>query len=840
MPDSVFQNSFAGLFHTLCNKSDHHSFYTRFMKKITFLLLLILCVNRLNAFTISGNITDEKNEPVPFANVYLKGTTRGTTSNIKGAYSIDLASGKYELVFKLIGYKLHIEELTVTDVPQVINVKLVPESFLLKEAVVKADGEDPAYAVIRQAQKKRKFYLEQVDAYSCDVYIKGVQRILKAPKKIMGIEIDPDQEIDTTTGIVYLSESVSKFNFKQKDKIREEMISSKVSGDNQAFSYNQASEMLFDFYQNIIEVEGLSERGFISPISNTALLNYRYKLLGTFFEDGQMINKIQVIPKRKNDPVFSGIINIMENSWRIHSLQLLLTKDAQIDFVDTLRINQTFLPIEKDVWLPFSTKFVFDFGILGIKGDGMYVGVNSNYIIDPDFPKHFFTNEILKVNDDANKKDSSYWEVSRPVPLTVEEANDYHRRDSMSRIKNSKTYTDSTDKKKNKLKFKDLFLGYNHVNTFKKQFWSISGPLLGTQFNTVQGFNISTRFNFTKAFENRRRYNIGFNVGYGFSNEDVYGGIFGSYTYKPQKFATITFGAGKEYQQYNNNGPIMPLINSFYSLLNEQNFMKLYLEHYARLAHTSELFNGFYFSPSVKYAERSALVNTTGFRWIKSNYNYTSNDPQNPDSTGMAFETHQALTMDVKIRYVFKQKYYTSPNVKTVTGSKFPELHINYKKGIYALGSRINFDLLIAGLEGDLNLKRFGNSSYSISAGSFLNTRKMYFMDWYHFNGNQTLFSGFEANSFQLLDYYSASTKMHFAEGHFEHNFGGFFLSKVPLIKKLKLQEIGKASILTTDGKNTYAELSVGVQRLGFRAAFAAGFSNQKQVSTGIRVGIEF
>jgi hypothetical protein len=809
-------------------------------KNYIFCLLSVLCFSNLRAFTISGKVTDEKNEPVPFANIYIKGTTRGTTSNLQGAYAIDLLPGKYELVYKIIGYKQHIEQINVSDANLLINVQLMQESFILKEAVVKADGEDPAYAVIRQAQKKRKYYLEQVESYSCDVYIKGEQRILKAPKKILGQEIDPDGEIDTTTGIVYLSESVSKFNFKQKDKIREEMISSKVSGDNKAFSYNQASEMLFNFYENLLEIEGLSERGFISPISNNAMLSYRYKLLGTFFEDGQMINKIQVIPKRKSDPVFSGIINIMENSWRIHSVQLLLTKDAQIDFVDTLRINQTFVPVEKDIWLPFSTKFNFDFGFLGIKGDGMYVGVNSNYIISPDFPKNFFTNEILKVNDDANKKDSSYWETSRPIPLTIEEANDYRKRDSLWKIKHSKPYTDSTDRKNNKLKFKDLFLGYNHINTYKKQRWSISGPLLGTQFNTVQGFNVSTTFNFSKGFENYRRYNFGCNLGYGFSNEDFYGNIFGTYSYKPQKFASISASGGKSYSQFNSNAPILPLINSLYSLLNEQNFMKLYLKYYGRISHSSELFNGFYFSPAVEYAERHSLVNTTGFRWIKSDNVYTSNNPQYKDSSGYSFAVNQSLTLDLNIKYVFKQRYYTSPNLKTVTGSKFPALLIHYKKGLNALGSKVDYDMLTLGIEGDLNLKVLGNSSYSILAGTFLNNRKMYFMDWYHFNGNQTLFSGFGLKDFQLLEYYSASTRSNFIEGHFEHNFGGLILTKIPLIKKLKLQEMAKASILTTDGKNIYAEVSVGLKRLGFRADFVTGFANDKKISSGVRVGLEF
>lgn len=809
------------------------------MKKLLFVLFFI-AGNCLFAVNIHGIITDEKKEPVPFANVYLKGTTRGTTSNLQGAYTLDLAPGKYEIVFKLIGYKLHVEEVTVSDVSQVINVQLAPESFELKETVIKADGEDPAYAVIRQAQKKRKFYLDQVNAYSCDVYIKGEQRVLKTPKKIMGVEVDPQNDIDSTTGIVYLSESVSKFNFKQPAKIREEMISSKVSGDNKAFSYNQASDMLFNFYENILEVPSLSERGFISPIANTAMLNYKYKLLGTFFEDGQMINKIQVIPKRKNDPVFSGIINIMENSWRIHSIALVLTKDAQIDFVDTLKINIMYIPVEKEIWLPFTTKFVFNFGILGIEGDGMYVGVNSNYIIDPDFPKNFFSNEVMKVNDDANKKDSSYWETNRPVPLTTEEANDYRKRDSLAKIRNTKPYMDSTDRKANKFKLMNLASGYNHINTFKKQSWGFSAPLTGIEFNTVQGFNASMKFHFNKNYENNKAYYLGCNLGYAFSGEDVFGGINGTYYYKPKKFASISASGGREYTQFNNSNPILPIINSLYSLLNEQNFMKLYLKNYGRIGHSSELVNGLYFTPSLEYAQRIPLINTTGLTWVKSNYNYTSNDPQHPDSTGYSFHSNNSLSVDIRFRYVFKQKYYTSPNRKMVMDSKYPAVLVNYKKGIHAAGSDVDYDLLTLGLSGDLNLKRFGNSSYSFTAGSFLNNRKMYFMDWYHFNGNQTLFSTFASNSFELLDYYSASTNKQFLEGHFEHNFEGLFLNKIPLLKLLMLREIVRVNALTSDGKNTYAEFSVGVQRLGFQACFATGYSNQKKVSSGIRVGIAF
>jgi len=805
----------------------------------TFLLTLFL-IKQASASTVSGKVTDETGKPAPFASVYIKGTTRGTTSNMDGMYSMELAAGTYELGFRLIGYKVHIEKVTLSNQNIFVDVKLVPESFQLRETVINASAEDPAYEVIRQAQKKRKFYLEQIDAYSCDVYIKGVQRILEKPKKIMGVEIDPDNEIDSTTGIIYLSESVSKFNFKQKDKVREEMISSKVSGNNKAFSYNQASDMLFNFYENLLEIDGLSERGFISPISGNAMLSYKYVLLGTFTEDGATINKIRVIPKRKNDPVFSGIINIMDESWRIHSLQLVLTKDAQIDFVDTLRINQVFLPVQKDAWLPFNTKFVFDFGFLGIKGDGMYVGVNSNYIIDPDFPKHFFTNELMKVNEDANKKDSSYWKDSRPIPLTLEEENDYRKRDSLSKIKNSKEYTDSTDRKGNKFKFKSLFLGYSHSNTFKKRSWSVSGPALGIQFNTVQGVNLSTTVDYSQRYENRTNWSLGGSLGYGFANVDFYGTVRGNYYYKPQKFASFGFSAGRDYAQFNRSRPILPLINSLYSLLNEQNFMKLYLNNYVNVYHSSELFNGFYFTANAQYSQRSALINRTGYAILSTDNSYTTNNPRDAVDSSYFFADNNALALNLQVRYVFKQRYYTSPNYKQVTGSKFPTLVVNYRKGINALGSDVNYDLLTIGIEQDLNLKLLGNSRFNIKAGKFLNTAKMYFMDWYHFNGNQTLFSGFGLSDFQLLGYYSNSTDDQFIEGHFEHNFGGFFLNKIPLIKRLKLQEVGKAAVLTTDGKNAYAELSIGLQRFGVRAEFVTGFSNQKKISSGFRFGINF
>ena len=83
----------------------------------------------------------------------------------------------------------------------------------------------------------------------------------------------------------------------------------------------------------------VAPRGYVSPIAESALGFYKYHFLGSFFEDGREINRIQVTPKRKYEPLFSGTIEITEGDWRIYSLDLMLTKESQLEILDTIKIK---------------------------------------------------------------------------------------------------------------------------------------------------------------------------------------------------------------------------------------------------------------------------------------------------------------------------------------------------------------------------------------------------------------------------------------------------------------------------------------------------------------------
>ena len=94
-------------------------------------------------------------------------------------------------------------------------------------------------------------------------------------------------------------------------------------------------------------------------------------------------------------------------------------------------------------------------------------------------------------------------------------------------------------------------------------------------------------------------------------------------------------------------------------------------------------------------------------------------------------------------------------------------------------------------------------------------------------------------NDFRNLPYYDFSSKDWAFEAHAEQNFGGFFLNKLPLIRKLKLKEVVGFHYLKTPTVSNYVELSVGVEKLNsFRLEGFTSFLNGQRATIGFMIGI--
>ncbi|MFD2286433.1 carboxypeptidase-like regulatory domain-containing protein [Pedobacter petrophilus] len=794
-------------------------------------------------YTISGIIRDTGGQPVPFASVYLKNTTNGTSANVEGKYSIKLKKGQYTLRFRAVGYKQQESIINlITDLS--LDVKLSSESYTLDNVTITAHAEDPAYDFIRQAIKKRKEHLNEVNEFACDVYIKGVQRLKGAPKKFMGRDIKKVMELDTNRkGIIYLSESQSQFNFRRPNDVHEEMISSKIAGNNSAFSFNKASDLIINFYDNYLLENKLSTRGFISPIADNALFYYKYKLLGESTENGVLIHKIEVIPRRKYDPVFRGIIYITDESWRIYNTDLYLTKNAGINFIDTLNINQQFTKV-KDVYMPTSVNFQFNGNVLGFKFAGYFIGIYSNYNLEPKFPKNFFNGEILKVTQMVNKKDSMYWSNNRPIPLTPDEKLNYVKKDSIAKLKESKKYLDSLERDNNNFSVGKLLMRGHTINDrYDKEYYSFDAIRRSIFYNTVEGLVLRYGVTYRKELKNNVSYNIRPEVRYGFANKKLTGSLTGNYFYNPIKRASIGASFGNGIFDLNNLGSMTAIGNTINSLLYEKNFAKYYEKSFVNINSSRELATGLQASVAVDYSRNHYLTNSTDFKFFDNKEReFTSNNPFSPNVETPLFPTYTSVSATASLTYAIGQQYITRPDGKFYTESKFPKITVLYKKGFNGvLGSDIDYDFVKAEVQQErIGSGLWGYTSFMAGAGMFLNNSKMYFPEYKHFSGNISTIFPPNIRKFQFLDFYQFSTNKEYFEAHLEHNFAGFFTNKIPLLRKLKLQEFVGGNYLTQPDKKNYKEFYFGLERLILRASYGFSYDGSHKINQGFRISYGF
>ena len=108
------------------------------LKSILFLTLIVFCFNQSFAqeTEITGTVTTVTGEPIPFANILIKGTSQGTSADFDGIYSISAARDQI-LVFSYVGFKTL--EVPVGD-QKVVDVQLQEDVATLDEIVVVGYG----------------------------------------------------------------------------------------------------------------------------------------------------------------------------------------------------------------------------------------------------------------------------------------------------------------------------------------------------------------------------------------------------------------------------------------------------------------------------------------------------------------------------------------------------------------------------------------------------------------------------------------------------------------------------------------------------------------------------
>ena len=827
------------------------------MRIFLFFGLIILSQSTF-AQKIYGTVFNANGELMPYSSVTIKGTTRGTSANDKAKYAFNVSPGIYTIVCQHLGYASS-EKTIIVKSDEELSFILTEQKLSLETVIIKSGGEDPAYEIIRNAIKKRHYYQKQVNKFTCNIYGKDMIKLRALPKKIFGQKVpDADRKemgLDSTgRGIIYLSESVSKVSVQQPDKIKLEVTSSRVSGSG-GFGFNFPS--FISLYNSNVKIftEKFNLRGFVSPIANGAISFYKFKFLGTFFENGRSYSSIRVTPRRKYEPLFSGIINITDDEWSIYSFDLMLTKTSQLEILDTLQIVQLHIPVTKEIRRVKNQLIHFNFKQFGIDALGNFLTVYSDYNVSPVFSKKYFDNVIIKYDTGVNKKSVAYWDSTRAVPLEKEEEMDYRKKDSIYKSNKdsllSKRSIDSLNKNQPKVKPLDIFVkGINrfHLTKTQRYSWGIEPLLLNVEYNFAEGAVVNLKGNISNSGRGRSRNSVSFEpvIRYGFNNTHL--NSYATLTFNTRNYDSAqkikrqswTFSGGKRVSDFNKEETVSLIGSSISNLLFGKNYYKTYENNYGNIIFRKRYENGLRLSAGLLFEDRIPLNNTTNFTIVKKDsINITPNYPY--EKIASQFMPHRAFIANVSFNFQPGQQYIQFPNYKMSVGSKYPTFTIDYFKGIKnILGSDVDFDKWRFTIKDEKNLRLAGTLKYKFGIGGFLNNSKVPIQDYQHFNGNRRLRASEYVNSFQLASYYANSTtKPFYATGHAEQHLNGLLTNKIPLFRKLNWNLVAGSNAFFVNTGNHYLEIFGGLENIFkiFRVDGVIGYDNNNKVTSGIRIG---
>ncbi len=156
---------------------------------VVFVLLLTTVITGQERGIVEGIVTDKEmnNESLPFANVFVKGTTVGATTDFDGKYTLSLEEGEHVIVFSFVGYAT--EEVTVSveagqnySINQVLGAS---EGITMDEVIVKAQVSREKESALLAEKKKAVVMTAAIGAQ--ELSRKGVSNVAAAVTKVSGV-----------------------------------------------------------------------------------------------------------------------------------------------------------------------------------------------------------------------------------------------------------------------------------------------------------------------------------------------------------------------------------------------------------------------------------------------------------------------------------------------------------------------------------------------------------------------------------------------------------------------------------------------------------------------------
>lgn len=822
--------------------------------RLFFLFCFLIFVSSAVAQTtvITGHVYDHlTNENIPFCSVLLKGTTVGTVTDENGNYKISSTVSADSIFVSNIGY------LSVT-LPirkwktQVIDFALRQNKFDLNEIEIKA-GENPADIIMRNVRdNKSKNSRTAVDAFQYEAYNKlefdinnitdkfRKRKIFK-PFDFVFSNVDSNSTNKKPFLPFFISENLSDIYFRKDPLQRKEIIkATKISG----IENTTISQFMGDFYQNINVYDNfiyLFGKGFVSPIADGGNAYYKYYLMDSAFIKDKWCYKLKFKPRFKQQLTFTGDMWVNDSSWAVKKISMRIADDANINWVEDLAFVDEFDFVDGKQWMltkevlvvniaPTENKNKETMGFIARK-----TTTYNNFTINQPKEESFYKKlENVTVEREALYRDEQYWDEHRHDSLSAQEKKIYAMVDTISTLPAFQSYVNIIT---------IIATGYIDIGHFDMghllTFYS-SNPVEGNRFK----FGGKTNFKFSKKFEF---------TGYGaYGTKDKkfkYGGGI-EYFLKDKKLTSFGGSYKFDVQQLGLTGSGLQSDNLFNNVFSRIQSSKITSVTEERIFFDSEILKGFSANISLTHKELIPL-NNFDFTYYKD------------DSRSSITNKISSTEIELSLRYAYKEIFFEKKDVvarkqgRISLGSNYPITKITYTRGVKnLLEGEHAYDKIKLKVTDYLYLGNWGYTYYEIETGKIWGTLPYPLLEVH--KGNETY--SYDKHTFNLMNYYEFVSDQ-FASIKAEHHFGGIFLDRFPLLRKLKLREVvtcgaligsinnaNKNILLNPDSfyslSTPYLEASAGIENIlkVARIDFVKRFSYLSHPNTsdfGIRLSVD-
>ena len=386
------------------------------LKRLFIILLISIGLTHIAEaqLTISGKVTDSKTgAPLPAANILIKGTYLGTITNNQGIYTLTVDTLPAEVIFRYIGYQSQIITVNAST-PQNIDIRLRPVTLKMNEVVV--TGEDPAIDIMRKVIEHKQQWMKKLNTYRADAYTRQV--------------------LANDTGIVSITESVSKAFWDKKQGHREVIISKRQTSNVKQSQNFAATRYVPNFYDDNIKIAGYE---MVGPTNPKALDYYNFKLAGYQYQDNKLIYDIAVTSKRKLQPTFRGTLKVMNKTYAMIAVNL---KPGRSVFFPTpvkdvnLHYKQQFYNYGKDFWLPVDMRVdgSVKIAMIGLNFPVIkfhQISRLTNYQVNVPLPDSLYQKKKVLYVDSLTVNNQRIFEQQKQVvPLSSGESKAYNHIDS--------------------------------------------------------------------------------------------------------------------------------------------------------------------------------------------------------------------------------------------------------------------------------------------------------------------------------------------------------------------------------------------------------------------------